>query len=84
MLPRERTAAMCFSLSAAEISADPLAQEGTSIYCCRADDQSRTQARRGGERGEGGGREEERGGGEEERRVVAYVVWGGKVGVSVG
>ena len=51
MLPRERTAAMCFSLSAAEISADPFAQEGTSIYCCRADDQSRTQARRGREEG---------------------------------
>lgn len=28
---RRRPAAMCFSLSAAEISADPFAQEGTSI-----------------------------------------------------
>lgn len=46
---------MCFSLSAAEISADPFAQEGTSIYCCRADNHSRTQCRRGRWGGERGG-----------------------------
>ncbi len=56
---KDRTAAICFSLSAAEISADPFVQEGTSIYCWGAD-QSQPDAVQ--ERQRQRGREEETGG----------------------